>query len=567
VKDPVVQEKPGINTPEKAQELPLPGVACGRIEVAENVDYYKIQAKAGQVLAIEVHAARIQDKIHDLQKHIDPLVAVYDLEGREIAAADDGYFADPVLTVTVPKDGSYLVQIRDTKYEGDPRWVYALSITDRPFAIQNFPLGVNPGRSVTAQPIGTATGSGWTIPAVAGLGIQSVSLVRGPDSTNPIPLVVTSVPVVDEVEPNETPSQATRLTLPGGVNGRIQVKRDLDHYVIVGKKGEPIRLEVFARRFGTTLKSPLDAVLDLMTRDGKPLATSDDVNGKDPFLVYSPLVDGEIVVRIRDLNNKGGPDFVYYLEAIPARPDFTIKCDPSKAMIGPGSRTAWYVQVQRTNGFEGPVQVVVEGLPPGMSVNPLTIPANMTQGCLVVSAAKDAKPAVGRIRVIGQSDIKGQDGKMTPLMREAVAVEEIYMPGGGRGRFDAGMLAAAITSPSDLLEVQVSTNKIVLKPGEEITLNVTLKRRADYDKTVTIDVLLRHLNQVFANPLPPGVTMVDGKSKTLTGTGTTGTIVLKATADAPECTDVPIAVQGFVPVNFVVKIGYSSEPIFLSVKK
>ena len=41
--------------------------------------------------------------------------------------------------------------------------------------------------------------------------------------------------------------------------------------------------------------------------------------------------------------------------------------------------------------------------------------------------------------------------------------------------------------------------------------------------------------------------------------------MLKAAADAPECTDVPICVQGYVPVNFVVKLGYASEPILVSV--
>ena len=92
-------------------------------------------------------------------------------------------------------------------------------------------------------------------------------------------------------------------------------------------------------------------------------------------------------------------------------------------------------------------------------------------------------------------------------------------------------------------------------------------RRPDYDKGLTLDVQLRHLGGVFGNPLPPGVTMIDGKSKTLLGTGNTGSIVLKAAPDAPECADVPICVQGYVPINFVVKIGYASEPILVSVKK
>ena len=61
--------------------------------------------------------------------------------------------------------------------------------------------------------------------------------------------------------------------------------------------------------------------------------------------------------------------------------------------------------------------------------------------------------------------------------------------------------------------------------------------------------------------------MVDGKSKTLLGTGNAGHVVLKADASAAECEDVPVCVQSFVAINFVVKIGYCSEVIWVSVKK
>jgi hypothetical protein len=117
------------------------------------------------------------------------------------------------------------------------------------------------------------------------------------------------------------------------------------------------------------------------------------------------------------------------------------------------------------------------------------------------------------------------------------------------------------------MQVKVSKNRIVLKPGEEVKIDVEVLRGPQYDKAVTLDVLLRHLGQIHGNPLPPGVTMVDGKSKTLLGTGSAGHIVLKAAADAAECTDVPVCVQGFVAINFVVKIGYASEVIWVSVKK
>ncbi len=96
VEDPVVQEAGDNNTREKANPLPIPGVMCGRIEIAEDVDYFKFKAKAGQTMTFEVVCARIQDKIHDLQKHADPMLTLFDADGRELAANDDFYFADPL---------------------------------------------------------------------------------------------------------------------------------------------------------------------------------------------------------------------------------------------------------------------------------------------------------------------------------------------------------------------------------------------------------------------------------------------------------------------------------------
>jgi hypothetical protein len=115
--------------------------------------------------------------------------------------------------------------------------------------------------------------------------------------------------------------------------------------------------------------------------------------------------------------------------------------------------------------------------------------------------------------------------------------------------------------------VDVSTTHVVLQPGQEVKIDVTVQRRADYDKDVTLDVVLQHLGSVFGNPLPPGVTLEAGKSKTLLGTGSKGHIVLKAAASAAPIEDVPIAVLANVSVNFVVKIPYSSPAILLSVRK
>src|SRR5205823_3544344 len=131
-------------------------------------------------------------------------------------------------------------------------------------------------------------------------------------------------------------------------------------------------------------------------------------------------------------HDRGGPMAVYYLEADWAVPDFALRCDPDKAMIGPGSDMAWYVHVERKHGFAGPVKVEVEGLPKGVTASPLTVPASMTQGVVVLSAAPDAPRDTVNVRVVGTGKVAQPGGGEQALVRASTPNEEIYLPGGGR---------------------------------------------------------------------------------------------------------------------------------------
>src|SRR4029079_19601274 len=98
--------------------------------------------------------------------------------------------------------------------------------------------------------------------------------------------------------------------------------RDVDHFVFAAKKGQTLRFEVEARRFGTLLQSSLDSMLEIVNAKGAVLASNDDTFGKDAALTFTPPADGDYYLRLRDLNSKGGPTFVYHVEADLARPDF-----------------------------------------------------------------------------------------------------------------------------------------------------------------------------------------------------------------------------------------------------
>ncbi|HMC67128.1 MAG TPA: PPC domain-containing protein, partial [Gemmataceae bacterium] len=389
VADPVVVEKPGANNiPAQAQPIQLPCVIAGKIEAIEDVDFFKFDAKEGQTLTFEMFCARLQDKIHDLQKHAKPMLTLYDADGRELAANDTFFFADPLLSYTIPKTGAYFLQVRDSTYDGDQRWVYAIIATDKPYVTHVFPMAGNPGQKLELEPIGSAKLTQSKVPFVVPdkLGIQQIQLDIKGAKTNPATFIVSSLPQFIEQEPNDDPGKATRVAIPAGINGRIGQRRDMDHFVFKAAKSKPIRFELKARRFGTLLNSSLHGVIDVMNVKGATMVSSDVSHGQEAALVFTPPADDDFVVRVRDLNSKGGESFVYYLEADWAAPDFTLRCDPDKAMIGPGSSAAWYVHVNRLNGFAGPVQVEVKGLPKDIVVSPLTIPPSMTQGMMVLTA-------------------------------------------------------------------------------------------------------------------------------------------------------------------------------------
>ncbi len=303
-----------------------------------------------------------------------------------------------------------------------------------------------------------------------------------------------------------------------------------------------------------------------MDAKGRKLASGTQTHSTtEASVAFTPRADGDYYLRVRDLNSKGGPTSVYHIEADFARPDFTLRCDGDKAMIGPGTSAAWFVHIDRQHGFKEPVDVVVEGLPKGFTASRLTIPPTMTQGVMVISAAKDIAPkTIAHVRVLGKAKAK-HDGKEETLVREAAVQQEIYAPGGGRQTFFVNMQTVAVTRPSDVMKVHVKPTRIALKPGESAKIEVTIDRRADFKKRVSLDIPLKHLNRVYGNPLPPGVTIVTGQSKTALGTGDKGHIVIKAAANAQPIDNVPISVLAHVSINFVVKVSYSSEPILVTV--
>jgi hypothetical protein len=568
---PTVLEKEPNNTRDQAQAIELPVVVNGKVQANEDVDVFRFSARAGEELAFVVEAARLEDKIHDLQNHIDPIILLTDASGRELATSDDYFRADPLLLYRVEKDGDYCVQVRDVRYMGDPRWTYALTATRRPFVTAVHPLAVRRGGTTELRPVGSGLGGVTTIPLRVPdgweCGVRGVQLETPAGTTNPVSVVVSDLDESVETEDNNDFEHAGLLAVPGGVSGRMDADNDVDCYKFAAKKGQAFRFEIQARR----LDSLLDSYLAIIDHGGKELASNDDLTdagltSKDSRIDWAAPADGEYAVLVRDLNGRGGPAFVYHLTARPAEPDFALECDSDKALLGPGSSTAWYVKVARENGFAGDVRLEVAGLPAGVTAAPATIPAKLNQGCIVLSADWGTATDAANVRVIGRAAAKGSDGAEREITRVATPLEEIYSPGGGRARYPVHMQTVSVMEESDLVRIEVSRRQVTLAPGQTAQIDVNIKRSPGYTKPINLDVRLRHLGSVYGDPLPPGITLDEKASKTLLGENATqGSIVLKAAANATSVDDLPITVLANVSINFVVKVSYASAPIALTV--
>lgn len=568
--EPEVLENEDNNSVEKAHAVTLPVVVNGRFQQGEDVDWFKFNATEGQEIAFSVLCARLQDKVHDIAPHADPMIVLYDANGNELGRNDDFYRADSFLHYKIKKTGEYRIQIRDVNYQGNGHWVYRLNMTSRPFVIATIPSAVEVGNSQEVRILGYNL-SGTTkaivnVPAGVRKGIFETSLKLANGTSNCISLVTTDVAQAS-YEGGGTPESSKTgapqvvnkgsLALPGGVNSWLGTARQIDRYKISVKKGEAYGFEVTARR----IDSELDSEIRIRDANGNLHAENDDARGKDSRLDWTAPSDGDFFVEVRDLTGFGGMTVFYNLTATPLRPDFRIRCDHDRALLAPGNSTAWFVIVERQYGFGGDVAVEVKGLPAGVSALPLVIPSQMTQGVLIFNAAADAKIDMSRVEVIGTATLPGANGQPTAVSKVATPIQEIYLPGGGRGQYEVVTQGIAVTEPNDL-SVVVANPNITIMPGQTIKIDVEIKRRPDYTKPVTLDLRVNHLGGVFTNPLPPGISVKD--AVTIPENQSKGQIELTAAADAKPISNWQLAVMANVSINFVMKTWFVA-PIKLTV--
>lgn len=565
-------EKVANNSRDTAVKVEVPAAICGRIERAEDVDFYSFDGNAGQQITVNLFAQRSTQAIHGMVVRgpliylMDGLLTLYGPNGQVVAQNDNFFGGDPFIYAELPENGSYTLEVRDARYAGSGRYVYCVEIANRPFAHAAFPIAVQRGNSTAAIAVGHILGESSKIELSAAVdeptGWRRQRLTVANGETNPVEILVSEHPQIVASGDNVSPETATAVELPIGISGRFPESDGAHYYSFQALKDAYYLFEVNSRSRGL----PLDSVLEVFNEAGKRLTESDDgLQTKDSKLYWKAPSDGRFHVSIRDLHGRGGERFLYHLKAESAGPDFEVHGEYYYSQLAPGTNMIWFAKVTRLNGFDGPIEIFVENLPNGVEAEPVTIPAGMKHCGIVLKAAADAQINAALVRVAGRAKLPATDGTESEIVHYGRVVCEQQSSGGGQARWPINTQLVGVTKPLDLLKVEAEPREVTLKPGEKAEVKVRIERQEGFKDPVTLALSFDYFSNKFGEQLPPGVTVGKASKLRLAGQTLEGTVVLEAGDKAIAVEKFPIAVLARVSITFSITTNYASNPIALTV--
>lgn len=473
----------------------LPVLVNGQI-MPGDVDCYRFSALKGQRLVVDVAARALLPYIADgVPGWFQAIVSLCDAEGKEVAVADNFRFRqDPVLFYDVPRDGDYILSIRDTIYRGREDFVYRMRIGELPFITSLFPLGAERGDQavpVSLSGVNLPTNTVLVPVDVPDHVSEAVSVTDKGLWSNTRLFAVGGIPESIEDKPALTERQARIVDLPRVVDGCLRKPGEKHFYRFEGSQDQSIRIEVVARRLG----SPLDSYLALMDGHGQNVATNDDVKDKaEGFLTHqadSALsavlpADGPYTVVIYDTQGGGGNEYAYRLRMGSPMPDFELRVTPAAVVLPQNGSALVTVYAIRRDGFDGEIRLNLADPASGLTLDAGVIPAGVEKITTTLSASSQV---VGRVVpcIMGTAVISGKS-----VTHPAVAAENLMQAFLYQHLFPFHEETVLVTKPSAPFRVAFSLPQdriLKLVAGQETGVRVSVSRSADHKGPIRLQMV------------------------------------------------------------------------------
>jgi hypothetical protein len=464
-----------VTDPATALPIALGSVTNGQV-TAQAVDHYSFSAPAGTRIVVECAARWIDSRL-------TPVVVVADAGGRDLAADRRG---EP-LAFTVPADGRYLVKVHDLSFQGGPAFFYRLVL-----------------RAVAAD----------------------APVPRHP-ATRPVlacswpPAGAAAAAAAEETEPND-PGHPQAITLPCDLHGQFATAADVEAFEFDATVGDEWWVEVASERLGrptdpavvvqrrvddpagvrwedvaepADIASPIKPSSNGYSYDGPPYdGGSADVLGK-----VAITTTGRHRLLLRDLfgGTRADPANAWRLIVRRPAPDFALvawglhmelrngdRAALSKPLaLRRGGSVALEVAALRRDGFTGPIDLALEGLPAGVEATGLRIPEGASRGLVVVSATADAPRGMATAALVGRATIggaaverRGAVASMAWPVRDAS--QEIPLP---------RLLATLPVSVggAETFPITVTAEPVAVVAGTSVEVPLAVERRGPFSGATT----------------------------------------------------------------------------------
>ena len=444
------------------------------VMTARSIDFYTFMAQKGHRYVVGCSSRGIDSKL-------DPVVIIADSQGRDLAVERRG----DLLDFTASQDGPHLIKVHELTFKGGPAYFYRLHFQE-----------------LVADAV---------LPRFAST--RSVSAFSWP----PTGLPAKAVNV--ELEPNGV-SAPQQIALPCDLSGSFYPAADVDAFEFSARKGEVWWVEIASERLGRPTdpailvqhvtgepgKEQLVDVVELLDIPSPVKPSSNGYaydgpayDGGSPDILGKMVIPQDGVYRLqltdlfggtrKDLRNeyrmiirKAAPDFALAAWSL----HMELRNGDRNALSKPlalraGATVALEVVAVRRDGFDGDIQLQLNGLPNGVSAQGLKIPAGKSRGIMLVTAQYDAPVALANLDFVGSATIDNQ------LVSRQVQMADFAWPiPDSWGEIPAPRLVSGLPlsvtnhEPAPMSIATQDRNVIEATAGSKVTIPLVLTKRMDF---------------------------------------------------------------------------------------
>ena len=367
-----------------AQGLTLPVAVDGASRGAA-ASLFKFDVAAGQRVAFEILTQPIESAM-------DPVLRLLDPAGKTIVLADDDAIGpDCRFAHTFQAAGTYFIEVRDNRFTAGGS--YRLRVGDFPILTVASPLAVTAGQKANVKfqgPDGAAAEAHEFAPAADHPdGVTTIATrLPGGKSSAWVPIRVTGLPT----HVAQTGVAAEPITPPAIVSGHIASSGARERIAIRGTKGTTVRFQALARSLGSAALPRMR-----LLGEGDAVLAENPVNDADEWaLDHAFAADGVFQLEIADLLGRGGDDFGFAIQMIPAgtfaaqvKPDAKIAQQfPIEAAVGAMAVDLVFDRF----GYDGEIEIVLDPAAAGLRVVNPKVPAGAKEAKITLAADENWKP-------------------------------------------------------------------------------------------------------------------------------------------------------------------------------